>query len=242
MPLRKIIGIHSCREALKVRSPKELKAIYFQVGWNKNPMLRELAQLAERKKLKPEVISLKKLNQIGESHQGVCLVSDFQVPFDIRSLGKSSVVLILDRVQDPRNFGAIIRTAWLMNVDCIFISSRRSVALSTSVLKTASGGAEHIPIVLENNLRQCLEELKKNDFWIYALDSDSKNQLWQKKFEGRTAFVLGGESSGLREGLKKNCDEILSIPQSQKSASYNVSVVAGIVLGEYCRQTEIYRS
>ena len=79
-------------------------------------------------------------------------------------------------------------------------------------------------------------KLTENHFLLYALDSHSKNPLWGEKFEGRVAFVLGGEHSGLRKGLKKLCDKILSVPQRQKSASYNVSVTAGIVLGEYFRQ------
>ena len=236
MSLRTVIGIHSCREALKVRTSKELKKIYLKANWSKHPALVELAELAKAKKMKPEVLSLKKMNQIGESHQGACVLVSHQLNFDISSIGPDSVVLILDRVQDPRNFGAIIRTAWLMSVDCIFISSRHSVSLSPSVIKAASGGVEHIPIEPRDNLHQCLKGLKKNQFWLYAMDSHSKKSLWDEKFEGRIAFLLGGESFGLRKGLKALCDELLSIPQKEKSASYNVSIAAGIALGECFRQ------
>ena len=238
MSLRKVIGIHSCKEALKVRSPKELKNIYFKAEWHKNSALVELAQLAKVKKLKPEIMSLKKMNQIGESHQGVCVLVSHQMCFDISSAGEHSVVLILDRVQDPKNFGAIIRTAWLMAVDCIFTSSRHSVILSPSVIKAASGGVEYIPIELRNNLHQCVEELKKNYFWIYALDPYSKKSLWKEKFNGRTAFLLGGESSGLRKGMKKICDKVLFIPQKQQTASYNVSVATALALGECFKQRD----
>lgn len=236
MSFRKVIGIHSCREALKARSPKELKKIYFKREWNKNHALVKLAELAKVKKLKPEIISLKKMNQIGESHQGVCVLVSGQPHFSISSVGKNSVVLILDRVQDPRNFGAIIRTAWLMGVDCIFSTSIRSSVLSSFVMKAASGGVEYVPIEWRNNLLQCIEELRKNQFSIYALDSGSKRLIWREKLEGRTAFVLGGEQLGLKKGLKKLCDRVLSVPQKQESASYNVSVTTGIVLGEYLRQ------
>ena len=239
MSFYKVIGIHSCREALKARSSKELKKIYLCPEWHKNHLLVELAELAKMKQLKLEIMSVKKLNQIGESHQGVCVLKDHQLNFDIRSVGENSVVLILDRIQDPRNFGAIIRTAWLMGVKCIFISSRRSTYLSPSAIKSASGGAEYVPVQRKDNLRQCLEELKKNQFWIYALDPCSKNSVWEEQFIGRTAFLLGGESSGLREGLKKTCDKMLFIPQKEKSASYNVSVAVGIVLGEYSRQKSL---
>ena len=239
MIIRKVIGIHSCREALKVRSSKELKTIYFKTNWRDHPALVELAHLAKIKNLKPEILSLKKMNRIGESHQGVCVVVSHQLNFNLSSAGKNSIVLVLDRVQDPKNFGAIIRTAWLMGVDCIFVSSRQSAALSPFVIKSASGGVEHVPIEFRDNLRQCLEELKKYEFWIYALDFHSKKSIWVEKFERRTAFLFGGEFSGLRKGLKKICDDILSIPQKDQSASYNVSVAVGVVLGERLRQKEL---
>jgi len=196
----------------------------------------ELARLAEVKNLEPEILSLKKMNKIGKFHQGVCVVVSHQLNFNLSSAGKDAVILVLDRVQDPKNFGAIIRTAWLTDVACIFVSSRQSAALSLFVVKSASGGVEHVPIEFRDNLHQCLEELKKHYFWIYALDSCSKKSIWMEKFEGRTAFLFGGEFSGLRKGLKKNCDDILSIPQKERSANYNVSVAAGIVLGERLRQ------
>ena len=78
MSFRKVIGIHSCREALKTRSIKELKTIYFKPEWHKSSVLLELAQLAETKKLKPKILSIKKLNQIGETHQGVCVFVSHQ--------------------------------------------------------------------------------------------------------------------------------------------------------------------
>ncbi len=236
MSLRKVIGVHSCREALKARSSKELQKIYFKSDWANNSALIELADLAKAKKLNIEIMSLKKLNQIGESHQGVCVVVSGQPHFDIKSSKNNSVVLILENVQDTRNFGAIIRTAWLMGVDCIFCSSRRSAVLSPFVMKAASGGVEYVPIEERNSLSQCIRELKKDQFFIYALDSHSKNLFWHEKFEGRVAFLLGGEHSGLRKGLKSLCDKILSVPQKYRPASYNVSVAAGMVLGECFRQ------
>lgn len=239
MLLQNIIGLHSCREALKARPSKDLKKLYFKPEWHKSLSLLELARIAEQKKIKPEVISLKKLNRIGDSHQGVCVVANHCLKFDISSIGPNAVVLILDRIQDPRNLGAIIRTAWLMGVKCIFSSCRKSAVLSPSVIKVASGGVEYVPIEIKDKLRQCMEELKKNQFWVYALDSQSQNRVWETKLEGRIAFLMGGESFGVRPGLKKFCDEDLSIPQTQKDSSYNVSVATGIVLGEYSRQRSL---
>lgn len=236
MNLRPVIGVHACQEALRVRTSKELKNIYFKRDWDKSPVLKELAEMAKNKKMDIQLMSEKKMNQIGLSHQGVCLFTSGFPRWDLKSLGKDSVVLILDRIQDPKNLGALIRTSWLMGVDALFLSSRHSTVLTASVAKAASGGLEYVPVEIKDSLHQCIEELKEKNFWFYALDTHSKNNLWEEKFEGRTAFVLGGEKSGVRKGLKKICDKTLSISQKQKEASYNVSVATAITLGEYFRQ------
>lgn len=236
MSLRKIISIHACREALRARSAKDLKHIYLRSTWQQNPALVDLASIAKSKKMTIEILSEKKLNQVGELHQGVCVCTTGQAKFDIKSLKPKSLALVLDRIQDTKNLGAIIRTAWLMSVNVIYISSRHSASLSPAVMKAASGGVEYVPIEIRTSMHQVITELKKYEFWIYALDSHSQNTIWKESFEDRVAFVLGGESSGVKKGLKKLCDKQLSIPQRHKSASYNVSVAAGIALGECLRQ------
>ena len=234
--MRKVVGIHSAREALKVRSKEEIKHLYFKPDWEKNSALVDLFKLAQEKSLKPEILSLKKLNQIYDHHQGVCVYVEDNLSFSKEKLGEKSVVLILDGLEDPKNFGAIIRTAWLMGVDGIFIPSNRSVSLTPSVIKAASGGVEYVPIEIKDSLYSCVESLKQSGFWVYALDHCAKETIWEASFDVRTAFVLGSEESGIRKSLLKISDKTLSVPQKTKEASYNVSVVTALVLGEYCRQ------
>ncbi|MCY4321367.1 MAG: 23S rRNA (guanosine(2251)-2'-O)-methyltransferase RlmB [Bdellovibrionaceae bacterium] len=241
MSIRKVIGIHSCREALKIRKAQELKKMYLKQGWEKNSSLRELANLAQVKNLQPEIVSIKKINRliqsIEELHQGVYLEIEHSFDFNKVSFSESATILVLDRVQDPRNFGAIIRTAWLMGVSALFISSKNSVGLTPSVVKSASGGVEHVPIFVKDNLSQYLKELKNKKFWIYALDSRSSKLIWDENLKGPKVFILGGEGLGIRKSLKNICDESLSIPQTEKNSNYNVSVVTAIVLSEALRQT-----
>ncbi len=236
MPFRKVIGAHSCREALKTRRPEEIKKIFLKPDWQKSSVLKSLALMAQDKGLKVELMSVKKLQQIAEAHQGVCVLLSHYMHFNIDSVGKNSVVLLLNGLQDSKNFGAIVRTAWLMGVECIFASKKHSLSLSPAMAKTASGGLEHVPVEWRHNLRECAEELKKHQFWIYGLDPQAKRSIYEEKFEGRVAFVLGGESSGLKRGMKKACDTLLSIPQKHSSANYNVSVSASLALGELFRQ------
>lgn len=238
MSVRQVVGIHAAREALKVRSSKELNHIYLKEGWGKHPDLVELSQLAQAKSLKLQEVSLKKLNKIHLHHQGVCVVVEGQPLFDEKKLKQKSIVLILDGLKDPKNFGAIIRTAWLMGVDGIFIPSRRSVSLTSSVIKSASGGVEHVPVEVHSHLISCLEHLKKIGFWIYALDGDATQNIWNEKFDDRVAFVLGSEEGGLRKSIQRACDQQISISQQAKfhEASYNVSVATALVLGECFKQ------
>ena len=237
-PVRKVVGIHSCKEALKVRSASELQNVYFKQDWNRNPSFLELEQLALKKNLKPEVISLKKLDALSQNHQGVCVHVSGEPQFDLKNLPEQAVVLILDQIEDPKNLGAIIRTAWLMGVKAILLSDHHSAGPSPSVMKAASGGFEHVP-VQTGHLLKWFEVLKENNFWIYGLGAENHENLWSVKFEGRLAFVLGGEKSGIRKSLKKACDKLLFIPQTEESASYNVSVATGILLGECFRQFSV---
>lgn len=233
--LRKVVGIHSCFEALKVRKASEIKKVYFSPDWEESKSLLKMADFAREKGFKPEVLALKKLDGLAQNHQGVCVHVEGAPEFHFSDLPEQAVVLILDQIEDPKNLGAIIRTAWLMGVKGIFVSSRYSVGLSPAVMKTASGGVEHVPIQI-GKLSEYFDILKENGFWIYGLGAENRESLWSQKLEGRLAFVMGGEHAGIRQSLKKACDKLLFIPQKEKSASYNVSVATGILLGECFRQ------
>lgn len=247
MAYRKVIGIHSCKEALKCRNPKELKNFFIIENAIHKPSFKELLKLAKEKNLKPELVSPKKLNKLldysGDSHQGVLLEvhHSFKEDLCLKKIidQKDATILVLDRIQDPRNLGAIIRTAWLMSVSCLFLSDRNSVGLTPSVIKSASGAVEHLPIFIKNNLCQVLKQLKESRFLVYALCMSAQKSLWGQNLSGKKAFVLGGEQKGIRASLIKSCDERLSIPQKEKDASYNVSVASAIVLSEDLKQKNL---
>ena len=236
--MRKVIGIHSCKAALEARSSKELQKIYFRPGWQSHLHLKELGELAVKKGLVPEILSIKKLNLLSENHQGVAVYVKGRPQLNLDKLSDKAVVLILEGVEDPKNLGAIIRTAWLMGVKGIFISRHHSAGLTPSALKAAAGGVEYVPVEMVN-ISHCLKQLKQRHFQIYGLEGHSSHCLWQENFEGRAAFVLGGEKAGLKTLTKKICDKLLSIPQKETQASYNVSVSAAVVLSECFRQMSL---
>ena len=222
---------------LKFENKGKFKECFSGRIWKNSFELSNLALLSRKKGVPVEYVSIRQLDRLAENHQGICIYVSAGPKWHWENLKEQTSVLILDRIEDPKNLGAIVRTAWLMGVDGIFISQRRSVPLSPSVMKAASGGAEHIPISVENP-KNILQVLKTKGFWIYGLESSSKNSLWQQKYEGKVAFVFGGEHSGLRPGLTKACDKLLSIPQSTAEASYNVSVAVALACAEYRRQNK----
>lgn len=236
--MRIVVGIHASREVLKTRKTKEIKKVFFKPDWKNSPALRSLALLSEKKGITPSTLSIKKLNTKVENHQGVCIYVEGGPPeWNWNNKKEQATLLLLLHIENPGNLGAIIRTAWLTGCSAVFISRRRSSPLSPSVMKAASGGAEHIPVSFENP-KDILKKLKENNFWVYGLTTEAKNSLWEENLQGRVAFILGGEQSGIGLNLKKHCDKLLSIPQVSSNASYNISVAAGITLSECRRQQQ----
>ena len=234
--MRKIVGIHACKQALKTRKPNELIRLQLKTAWSNSPQLKELAELALKKGLKPEEISIKKLNQISQTHQGVLLFVNSDLKVNFSQFSEKSILLILDGIEDPQNLGAIIRTSWLMGVEALILPKQNSVGLTPTVGKVACGGMEFLPIDRVTNISQYISKLKENNFSVYGLDSQAKTSIEEQAFEGPTALVLGRESKGLRPLTQKKCDKILSLPQAVQAASYNVSVSAALALQACIRQ------
>jgi len=142
-------------------------------------------------------------------------------------------LLILNELQDDRNIGSIIRSSVAFNVDGIIFSKRDFRSKSHEMYKTASGAMEHVNIFLVSNLSNAIRSLKENDVWVYALDSESNQSLYEQDFTKKNAFVFGSEGFGIKDLVKKNCNEIIKIPISKKVESLNVSNTVACVLSFY---------
>ncbi|MFH1728487.1 MAG: 23S rRNA (guanosine(2251)-2'-O)-methyltransferase RlmB [Pseudomonadota bacterium] len=145
---------------------------------------------------------------------------------------KSSTILVLDHIQDPQNFGAIIRSAKAFAVDCIVIPNKRTSLVNSTVVKASSGMALLLPIVQVANLSNCLELLKKENFWTYGLAMKGEKLSTKSKFDKKTCLVAGSEGLGISSLIEKNCDFLISIPMEAKVESLNVSVSVGILLNK----------
>lgn len=153
---------------------------------------------------------------------------------------KSGLILILDRLHDTGNIGAIVRSAVAAGVDGIIVSLRKSAPVNETVLKTSSGALAKAKIVLSKNLIGDIRMLKKRQFWVVATDVKKGTPYHQYDFRHKTAVIMGNEETGISPLLKKHADFLISIPHSKEVESLNVSVSTAIILFEALRQKELF--
>jgi 23S rRNA (guanosine2251-2'-O)-methyltransferase len=146
---------------------------------------------------------------------------------------KRSVFIILDGIEDDRNIGSIIRSSSALGADGIIINKREFRNKSFHMHKTASGAMEYIPIFAVSNVVNAIDILKKNNFWIYAMDGKANNSIFKEKFSTKVSFVFGSESDGMRKIVLNHSDNILFIPMKNKIDSLNVSNAVAATLAIY---------
>ena len=163
-------------------------------------------------------------------HQGIVLeVKDYEYAEFTNK--ENSLVVILDHLEDPHNFGAIIRTSEAAGVDGIIIPKDRSVEVNSTVIKVSTGTTENVKIAKVTNLVRTIEDLKKQGFWIVG--TDMQGEAYDKiDYKGKIAIVIGNEGSGMSRVVKESCDFIATIPMRGKTNSLNASVAAGIIIYE----------
>lgn len=144
--------------------------------------------------------------------------------------GERLLVLLLDHLTDPRNLGAIIRSAEVLGAHGVVIEERRSAPLSAVVVKTSAGATSHLPIVKVTNLAQTIERLKQRNVWIYGADAEAAHTPATVDWDRDVALVIGSEGSGLRRLVRERCDETVRIPMRGAVRSLNASVAAGILI------------
>lgn len=182
-----------------------------------------------------EKVDVRRLEAVTHSkdHQGIAAkIKDYKYSRTSDILDRINhppFIVILDRVQDPHNFGAIVRSAYGAGVDLIVIPERGGCPVTPAVLKTSAGYAFKMPISMEVNLTHVVEELKKRGIWVYAATMDGKTYD-KVDMKGPVAFIFGNEGKGVRKLLKDKSDGMVSIPMARKMDSLNVSVSVAVML------------
>jgi 23S rRNA (guanosine2251-2'-O)-methyltransferase len=172
-------------------------------------------------------------------HQGVVAEVDPYPYADPRGLlrgGEESLIVALDQVQDPRNLGAVCRSAEFAGAAGVVVPERRSAAVTAVACKTSAGAVEHLPVAHVRNLADWLSEATAAGFWIWGADAEAESAPWDVDLSGPTVLVLGGEGKGLRPRVAQSCDGLIALPQRGKVESLNVSAAATALLLESLRQ------
>ncbi|MEI7980882.1 MAG: 23S rRNA (guanosine(2251)-2'-O)-methyltransferase RlmB [Bacteroidota bacterium] len=236
-----IYGIRPAIEAIK--SGKELEKIFLQNGL-KGEGFRELFNFIRELEIPFQFVPVEKLNRLSrQNHQGViAYVSEITyqriedlVPY-VFEQGRQPLFLILDRITDVRNVGAIARTAECAGVDGLLIPSRGSAQINSDAIKTSAGALYKLPVVRCNDMRESIRFLKESGLTIFAATEKTEVKYTTSDFNKPMALILGSEGEGISEEYLRMTDHKVSIPLQGEIDSLNVSVASGVILFEILRQ------
>jgi 23S rRNA (guanosine2251-2'-O)-methyltransferase len=236
-----IFGINAVMEKLK-SSPEQVFEVMIVEGRERGA-LGAVIEEARRLGLPVRYVKIHNLSALTEGglHQGVAVTA---APYGYHSFnelleaaGSAAIrILVLDGLTDPRNFGALLRSAEGAGVHHVVTPKDRAVGVTPAVVKTSAGAVNYVKIYRVSNLTRALQALKQAGCWIVGLDAGALECVYDREYPEKLAVVLGSEGEGIRPLVRRQCDFLVSLPMRGKVASLNVSVAGGIFLYELARQ------
>ena len=240
-----IYGFHSIEAQLN-SNPECILNVFVQTGRSDSRM-SEMTSFLNTQKINFSKIDKNKLDRLtrGEPHQGIVaevilpplLGQEALIDF-VTKLSSSPLILMLDSIQDPRNLGACLRSANAAGVDCVIFNKDGSAPINSVVHKTSAGAINQLKIFQVTNLARTIKSLQAQELWVIGLDGDVTTSIYNINLSGPTVIVMGTEGKGLRQLIKKTCDQLAQIPMMGNVESLNVSVATGIALFEGRRQRQ----
>jgi len=238
----RIFGIHPLMEALQ--GERSVERIYIAKGRG-GGAVEDLIRLARSKGVPLHFEPREVLDRIvgNTKHQGVMGLAAAKAYGTIDEIleraskqGEAPAVLVLDGVEDPRNLGAILRTADAAGFHGVITPQRRAAGLTETVAKVSAGALEYVAVARVVNMTQALETLKASGLWIYGLDPGAEKNYLEIDYRGPVAIVVGAEGEGISRRVLSACDERVRLPMKGRVASLNVSVAVGVMAYEILRQ------
>ncbi len=239
-----IAGPHAVLEA--IRAGRVIKRLYIsnERGTRTGPVNELLTEAQERRVFVRYVdkLEVQRLSPI-ESHQGVVAIVEGKAGVELDELllhldavSEPALVLVIDSLQDPQNFGVLLRSAEGVGVAGVIIPRHRSVGLTPAVTKTSAGASEHLMIADVANLRQAIDALKEKGVWVVGTDGSGDMLYDEVDYRGPTAIVIGGEGEGIRRLVLEGCDQVVRIPMEGHVSSLNAAAAGTVMLYEALRQ------
>jgi 23S rRNA (guanosine2251-2'-O)-methyltransferase len=234
-----VVGRHPVLEALKAGRPIN-KILVSEAS--EGGSLIEILGKARAAGVVVQTVPKAHLQKIaGANHQGIVAYVAPREYVDLdavlaRNTGQPPLVVLLDEVEDPYNFGAILRTCEAVGAQGVVIPKRRAVPLTETVAKAAAGAVEYVPVARVANLVQAMERLKEAGYWIVGADVGGESLYTEVDLRGPIGVVIGAEGKGLSRLVKEHCDFLVRLPMKGQLQSLNASVAAGILLYEVVRQ------
>ena len=236
-----IYGTRAVMEAIK--AGREIEKIYIQAGLT-NDLIKELINTAKASDVPFSFIPQQKLARLStKNHQGViCMLSAVRyVPVEnlidkAYAEGREPFFLILDRVTDVRNFGAVARTAECAGLDGIILEEKGNAPITSDAVKTSAGALSHLPVCRVHDMRKTIKLLQENGIQVVACTEKAEKIIYEMDLKAPTALILGSEEDGISDDLLRGADALARIPIRGKINSLNVSVAAGVAIYEVVRQ------
>jgi 23S rRNA (guanosine2251-2'-O)-methyltransferase len=236
-----IYGTRAVMEAIV--AGKTIERIMIQSGLN-NDLIKELIHTAKNHQVQINFVPAEKLKRMSaKNHQGViCLLSSVSyaslenIVDKVFSEGREPFLLLLDRVTDVRNFGAIARTAECAGIDAIVIAEKGNAPISGDAMKTSAGALNHVAVCREKDLKKTMQLLQNSGIRVIACTEKTDKDIYDVNLAGPIALIMGSEEDGISDDLLRSADELAKIPLKGKIGSLNVSVAAGVAMYEVARQ------
>lgn len=230
----KIEGRNAVTELLK--TDKTVEKLLLEK--NSQSSLGRIFAEARNRGIRVQFVDRRVLDKESESgrHQGcIAYASDYKystLEDIIAAKGeKGGFIIICDCIEDVHNLGSIIRVAECTGADGVLIQSTNSASVTDAVIRISAGAANHVKVAKVNSINRAVDELKKQGYWLYALEADGKN-IYSADFSGNVALVIGGEDSGVKKLTREKCDFVVSLPMCGKVNSLNASIALGVAAYE----------
>jgi 23S rRNA (guanosine2251-2'-O)-methyltransferase len=237
---RLVCGLQPVREAIRAHGAKLERVLVEVEAREPSPQLEALARFARDHGARVDRLSRAELDRVtrGVRHQGaVAFAPELRmVPLHELVLGEDALVVALDEVQDPQNFGAVIRSAVAMGASAVMWPEHRSAPLSAATFRASAGAVEHATLCRVSSLPPALDELRARGLKVVGLEMSGDAAIDAVDLAGPAALVVGAEDKGLRKTVKRTCDALASLPMPGPIASLNASVAVAIALYEVVRQ------